>query len=141
MLIDKIKYYINTTAAQRALYSAEYNELAHRASKAKCDMDYAYDALVRDVPVDKSFYSVCGCMKVMEIPPVTFSDVLTALTCPNGPVILRNECWYYNPSRSCNQRACPYHDRNQNYFVKREIYRAACAVRNRYWPNLYAKIK
>lgn len=140
-MFEKIKYYIKTTSAQRALYSAEYNELARCASKAKCDMDCAHSALVRDVPVGKSFYSVCGCMKVMEIPPVTFADVLISLTYPSGPVILRNECWYYNQSRSCNQRACPYHDRNQNYFVKREIYRAACAVRNRYWQNLYAKIK
>lgn len=140
-MFEKIKYYINTTSAQRALYSAEYNELAHRASKAKCDMDYAYDALVGDVPVDRSFYSVHACMKVMEIPQVSLADVFTSLSYPCGSVVLRDQCWYYTPSHQCGQRACKYHAKNQDYFVKREIYRAACAVRDSYWPNLYAKIK
>ena len=138
-MFEKIKYYIKTTSARRAMYAAEYNELARRACGAQRDMDCAYDALVGDVPVDRSFYAVHACMKVMEIPQVSLADIFTSYPCSS--VVLRDQCWYYQPLRPCGQRACKYHAKNQDYFVKRDIYRAACAVRDSYWPNLYAKIK
>ncbi len=138
MLVEKIRYYLKTSADKRAADRAEYNALVSRCARARVGADMAFDAITHRLERLEQSYSVCACIKYQKIDSVIDAPFFGSSP---APIVLRDQCWFFEPERTCCQMRCANHANNRMYFVKQRRYEELENAKKYFWSRKYANVK
>lgn len=126
----KIKYYLTTSAAQRAQNNAVLEDLELKCFQAGRDMEQAHEAL-RIVTDGMSRTEVLrkACVVYLAYP----TDMLGAgdLSRYTPMLVRENNCRYFaEGDKKCPRKDCAFYEKNTAYFAAKDRYDAAVAARD-----------
>lgn len=137
----KIKYYLTTSAAQRAQNSAVLEDLELKCFETGRDMEQAREAL-RIVADGMSQTEVLrkACVVYLTYPNnMLGGDDLSRYT----PMLVReNNCRYFaEGDKKCPRKDCAFHEKNIAYFAAKDRYDAAVAARDAFLARATGRAK
>lgn len=130
MLLNKIKYLLNTTPAQRAADRAEYNALNCQCDKLYHARELAYDEICTCAQPDADLWNVLACVKQQR---VDFYE--------RASFWHQEECEHFSFLRPCKNGKCPKVLANHLYISRNNDYERALNKLNDFWSEKYKRVK
>lgn len=130
MLLNKIKYLLNTTPAQRAADKAEYDALNCQCDKLYHARELAYDEICAVAQPDADLWDILSCVKQQR---VEFYE--------RTQFWHQEECDCFSSLRPCKHSSCPKILANHLYVSRNNDYKNALNKLNNFWTEKYKRVK
>ena len=139
MFIQRLKYYLKTSSAQRAHDKLEYMSVLNQYSDAMADLDDAYSAITATVKNKAEAYDTCACV-IKYTQPSPIAGALVGL--PSAPITLSKKCCFLDSSDgTCVFAGCKNQYKNMRYARQREICKFWRNRLDNFWAQKYANVK
>lgn len=128
MLIQKIKYRLNTPRARRLADYAEYIALVGKCNRAYSEMDLAYQDICLGLLPDEDMFFAHACVKERVV-DIIGCDAFTT----------QSECSCFKWDSPCREKNCSFSAANHTYIEKLHEYQDMCRQVKAFWPTKYSQ--
>lgn len=138
MLIQKLKYYLKTSAAQRAHDRLDYQAVLNHYDDALADLKEAYDAMTAVVDDKETADNTWAC-----IVEYTYQSPMAGaiMGLRSAPLTAHEDCCFLNKDGCCIFSGCKNYGKNMRYFYQKKILDFWRKKRDTFWTQKYANVK
>lgn len=138
MLIQKLKYYLKTSAAQRARDRLDYQAVLNHYDDAVADLKVARDAMTAVVDDKEKADDTWAC-----IVEYTYKSPMAGaiMGLRSAPLTTHKDCCFLNKDGCCIFDSCKNHSQNVGYFYQKKILDFWRKKRDTFWAQKYANVK
>ena len=138
MLIQKLKYYLKTSAAQRAHDRLDYQAVLNHYDDAVADLKDARDAMTAVVDDKETADNTWAC-----IVEYTYQSPMAGaiMGLRHAPLTRHKDCCFLNKKGCCNFDSCKNHGQNVGYFYQKSVLDFWRQKRDTFWSQKYANVK
>jgi len=120
-MINKVRYYLKTSSAVRAVDAAQCVPIARAYVAADTRRRMALDRISELLSND--------------------DNILNGISCIKQVLLREYYCPYFSPDVPCSRTTCPMHSANNDYIVSNQEYKQARQKLDAFWAEKYNKVK